>query len=317
MVGWGKYLPQRVLTNADLEKLVDTTDEWIVARTGIRQRRIAAPEETSSSMGAAAAQAALQMAKLDPASLNLVIAATSSPEYVFPATASLIQDKLGATKAAAFDLNAACSGFVYGLAVASQFIAAGTYQNALVVGTEVYSRLLDWDDRGTCILFGDGAGAVLLQASPVDPGPSTFVLGSDGSGAELLYVPGPGRPNPTPEMPAYLRMMGPEVFRFAVNIMVDATRQVVAAAGLDLAEIDLFVPHQANERIITAAARSLHLPPEKVYMNLERYGNTSAASIPIALCEAVEEGRLRPGQRALVVGFGGGLSWAAMVLPWG
>jgi len=297
--------------------MVDTSDEWIVSRTGIRERRIAKDEETTSTMAVSASRGALAVASADPESLDLIIVATSTPDMLFPASASLVQEELKAPRAGAFDLNAACSGFVYALAVGHQFIAAGTYRRVLVIGSEVYSRILDWDDRATCVLFGDGAGAVLLEATDRPTGSWGIILGSDGTGAGLLYVPGlcgPG--NPAQRQPSLLRMWGPEVFRFAVSIMVRAAKEAATAAGLDLDEIDLFIPHQANERIITAAARNLRLPLEKVFMNLERYGNTSAASVPIALCEAAEQGRLKEGDRALLVGFGGGLSWAAMALEW-
>lgn len=314
ITGWGKYLPSRVLSNQELESMVATSDTWIRGRTGIKERRIASDQETASMMGEVAAREALEKAGVEPASLDLVVAATVTSELIFPACASVMQHALGATRAAAFDLNAACTGFVYALATASQFLATGTYQNALVVGSEVFSRILDWQDRATCVLFGDGAGAVVLQASDSLPGALGFVLGSDGSRAHILYTPGPcGNNNGR----YYLTMNGQEVFRFAVNIICQATKQALAQAKLDLDHLDLLIPHQANQRIIDTAARLLKLPPEKVYSNVERYGNTSAASIPIALCEAVAQGRIRDGDHVVLVGFGGGLSWAAIVLEWG
>jgi len=314
ITGWGKYLPQKVLTNQDLERLVDTSDAWIMSRTGIRERRIAADDETASSMAVRAAGDALKVAGLEPRSLDLVIAATCTPEYIFPACASLVQNSLGAKNAAAFDVNAACSGFIYALATACQFISSGAYNNILVVGSEVYSRILDWKDRSTCVLFGDGAGAVVVQASDALPGSLSFVLGNDGSKANSIYTPGPcGLSNG----PYYITMNGPEVFKFAVNVICLATRQAVKAAGLELSDIELVVPHQANIRILKSAAKALELPPEKVFINVDRYGNTSAASVPIALCEAVEEERVKDGDHLVLVGFGGGLSWAAMVLEWG
>jgi 3-oxoacyl-[acyl-carrier-protein] synthase III len=314
IIGWGKYLPQKVLTNKDLERLVNTSDAWIVSRTGIRERRIAADDETASSMAVRAARDALEVAGLEPRSLDLVIAATCTPEYIFPACAALVQSSLDAKNAAAFDVNAACSGFIYALATACQFVSSRASNNILVVGSEVYSRILDWKDRSTCVLFGDGAGAVVIKASDTPPGSLSFVLGNDGSRANSIYTPGPcGLSNG----PYYITMNGPEVFKFAVNVICLATRQAVKAAGLELSDIELIVPHQANLRIIKSAAKALELPLEKVFINVDRYGNTSAASVPIALCEAVEEGRLKDGDHLALVGFGGGLSWAAMVMEWG
>ena len=314
VVGWGKYLPDKVLTNQELEQLVDTTDDWIFSRTGIKERRIVAADETSSTMAVHASREALEVSGLKPEYIDLIIVGTCTPDHIFPACAALVQDSLGATKAAAFDINAACSGFIYGLATAYQFVAAGTYENALVVGSDVYSRILDWEDRNTCVLFGDGAGAVVVKASGSHPGSLSFVLGNDGSGASTIYTPGPCGVN---DGRYYLTMKGPETFKFAVNIVCEATRQAVAAANLELSDIDLIIPHQANTRILKSAAKMLNLPLDKFYMNVERYGNTSAASIPIALCEAIEEGHIKDGDKLVLVGFGGGLSWAAMVIEWG
>lgn len=318
ITGWGKHLPTRVMTNREFESFLDTSDEWIVSRTGIRERRIAAEDETASTMGINAARQALAYAGLEPQELDLVIAATCSTERVFPACASLIQHGLGARNAGAFDLNAACSGFVYGLDVARQFVQTGLQRNVLVVGTEVFSRLLDWRDRSTCVLFGDGAGAVVLQASDEPGGILSSVMGSDGSGADFLYVPGvcASPLDPLVNEHHHLVMNGAQVFKFAVRMVVDATCQAVCDAGLALEDIDLFIPHQANLRIITSATEALGIPQEKVFVNVERYGNTSAASIPIALCEAAEAGLLREGQRVVLAAVGGGLSWAAMVLEW-
>ncbi|UCG82741.1 MAG: ketoacyl-ACP synthase III [Dehalococcoidia bacterium] len=313
VIGWGKYLPDRVLTNQELEQLVSTDDSWISSRTGIRERRIAGADETASTMALNAGKEALEVAGIQADSLDLVIAATCTADHVFPACAALVQDSLGAKTAAAFDVNAACSGFIYALAIGYQFIATGTYDNILVVGTDIYSRILDWQDRNTCVLFGDGAGAVVIQACDSSPGPVSFVLGNDGSGAGTIYTPGPCGVN---DGRYFIRMRGPETFRFAVNIVCQATKEVVAASGFKLSDIDLIIPHQANTRIINSAARQLGIPPEKFFMNVDRYGNTSAASIPIALCEAVEEGKVKDGDLLVLVGFGGGLSWAAMVLKW-
>lgn len=318
VTGWGKYLPERIVTNQELEARVNTSDSWIQSRTGIRERRLAADDEMTSAMALKASQQALEVSGLKPDLLELVIVATVTPEMIFPPCASLVQHALGARKAAAFDLNAACTGFVYALATACQFISAGTFRNILVVGSEVYSRIIDWDDRSTCVLFGDGAGAVVLEASDSPPGLLSFVLGSDGSRPELLYVPGPcGYQGSSKNGRYYLAMNGSEVFKFAVRAMSEATKQALDAAGLDIANIALLIPHQANKRIVQAVAKLLGLPGEKVFLNVERYGNTSAASIPIALCEAVEEGRLRDGDHLVLVGFGGGLSWGAIVLQWG
>jgi len=314
IIGWGKYLPRKVLTNQELERLVNTSDAWIMSRTGIRERRIAADDETASSMAVRAAADALKVAGLEPHSLDLVITATCTPELIFPACASLVQNALGAKNAAAFDINAACSGFIYALATACQFITAGAYNNILVVGSEVYSRILNWKNRNTCVLFGDGAGAVVIQAADSLPGSLSFVLGNDGSRANSIYTPGPCGLN---EGPYYITMNGPEVFKFAVNVICLATKQAVKAAGLELSDIELLIPHQANTRILKSAAKAIGLPLEKVFINVDRYGNTSAASIPIALCEAIEEGRLKEQDHLVLVGFGGGLSWAAMALQWG
>ena len=314
VIGWGKYLPEKVLTNRELEQFVNTSDGWIWSRTGIRERRIVAAEETATTMAVRAGREALEVSGLAPSSLDLVIAATCTPEHIFPACASLVQDSLDATKAAAFDVNAACSGFIYALATACQFVAAGTYDNVLVVGSEAYSRILDWQDRNTCVLFGDGAGAVVVQASDSPPGSLSFVLGNDGSRAGIIYTPGPCGIN---DGRYFLTMKGPETFKFAVNIICQATKEVVAAAHLKLSDIDLIIPHQANTRILKSAARLLGIPLGKFYINVDRYGNTSAASIPIALCEAVEESRIEDGDNLVLVGFGGGLSWAAMVIQWG
>ena len=316
VAGWGKYLPSKVLTNKDLESRVDTSDEWIFSRTGIKERRIASDEETSSTMATEAARAALRCAGVTPDQVDLIIVATSTPERIFPACAAYVQEGLGAHHAAAFDVNAACTGFIYALASGWQFVAAGSYRNVLVIGSEVYSRILDWSDRATCILFGDGAGALLLQGADAPEGPSAFVLGNDGSGAGLLYVPGVCDRPAAATTSHYLRMNGSDVFRFAVSVTTEATRQVLDRVGLDVGDIDLLIPHQANQRIISAARRALGIPEEKVFVNVERLGNTSAASIPIALCEAAEQERLRPGDRLVLVGFGGGLSWGAMLFCW-
>ncbi|MCC7163137.1 MAG: ketoacyl-ACP synthase III [Anaerolineae bacterium] len=320
IVGWGKYVPPNVLTNEELAKKVDTTDAWIRKNTGIVERRIAT-KETTAAMALYAAQDALEVADVNPNEIDLIIVATSTPEYIFPATASIVQDKLGAQNAGAFDLSAACSGFVYGLAVAAGMIRGGTYNTVLVIGAETFSRLLNWKDRATCILFGDGAGAVLLQGRDEPGGILSTILGSDGSGGELLEIPAGGSKNPTSLETVmanahFVKMNGREVFRFATRIMVDATKQALQKANLTLDDMDLMIPHQANIRIIDHAIKTMGLPPEKVYMNLDRYGNTSAASIPLALVEAIEEKRVKPGDRLVFVGFGGGLTWGSCAVEW-
>jgi 3-oxoacyl-[acyl-carrier-protein] synthase-3 len=320
IVGWGKYLPTKVLTNEDLAKSVDTSDGWIRERTGIAQRYIAT-KETTASMALYAAQDALEVADVSPTEIDLVVVATATPEHPFPATACLVQDQLGAENAGAFDLEAGCSGFVYGLAVASGMIRSSLYDTVLVVGAETLSRVVDWKDRATCVLFGDGAGAVVLRASEQRGGILSTVLGSDGSGGELLEVPAGGSKYPasldtvTSNMHT-IKMNGREVYRFATRVMADAAKQVIARANLPLEEVDLLIPHQANVRIIDYAAKALKLPPEKVFVNLERYGNTSAASIPIALTEAIEAKRINPGDHIVFVGFGAGLTWAACAIEW-
>ena len=316
IAGLGKYLPEHIRTNADIEKLVDTTDAWIQERTGVRERRIAADDESASTMGLQAAHQALEQAEVDPAELDLVLAATTSPDGMFPATASLIQDGLGAGKAGAFDVNAACVGFLSALATGSQFIETGTYKRVLVVGTEVLSRIVDWTDRDTCILFGDAAGAVVLEASDRG-GPLSFVLHSDGSGADKLFAHGPATRKDIADRDChFISMDGRHIFKFAVQAMESAAREAIEAAGMNVDDIDLIVPHQANARIIRATAKALGLPEERAMVNVDRYGNTSSASIPVALREAWEEGRLHEGDRVVLMTFGGGLSWGSMVLDW-
>jgi 3-oxoacyl-[acyl-carrier-protein] synthase-3 len=321
--GWGMYVPERVLTNADLERVVDTSDEWIVSRTGIRERHVVSDErETTATMAVRAARAALRMANLPPSQVDLVIVATTMPDYPFPATACLVQDALGATHAGAFDLGAACSGFIYALSLATGFIRSGSADHVLVIGSETLSRMMDWTDRNTCVLFGDGAGAVVLSASTTRSGVLASELGSDGSGGELLIVRAGGSRVPASHDTLsngqhYVWMNGREVFRFATTIMPKATEAVVRKAGWQLADLSLVIPHQANIRIIDASIKRLGMLPEKFFVNLERYGNTSAASIPIALCEAVAQGRLQPGDKMVLVGFGAGLTWAAAAVEWG
>ncbi len=321
IVGWGMEVPERRLTNADLERMVETSDEWITTRTGIKERRIAREGETTATLALGAARKALQKAGVSPADLDLIIVASATPEHAFPATACLVQDALGADRAGAFDLSAACSGFLYGLCLASQAIRTGAIETALVIGSETLSRIVDWKDRNTCVLFGDGAGAVVLTARPEPGGVLACTMRADGSGGPLLELPAGGSRYPTSlETLAHnmhtIKMKGREIFRFAVRVMADAARHVVEEAGLTMDEVALLIPHQANRRIIEAAANRLKLPMERVYLNLDRYGNTSSASIPIALTEAVEEGRLRPGDHVVMVAFGAGLTWAGVLVQW-
>ena len=321
IIGIGKYVPERVLTNAELEQMVETNDEWIVTRTGIRERRIAAPEQATSDLAFNAAQRALSSAGLTAEDIDLIVVATITPDMFFPSTACLLQNKLGASKAAAFDLSAACSGFIYGLATASSMIATGMYKHALVIGAECLSRITDYTDRNTCILFGDGAGAVVLGAVPEGRGFKSFELGADGGGGDLLKVCGGGSRLPSSaetvaDKKHFIHMAGNDVFKFAVRIMGGAAEEALRKAGLEKSDIDLFVPHQANIRIINSAINRLELPEDKCMINLDKYGNMSAASIPVALAEAVEAGRVQEGDTVVLVGFGGGLTWGASVLNW-
>ncbi|MFC2026129.1 beta-ketoacyl-ACP synthase III [Chloroflexota bacterium] len=321
ITGWGMAVPDQVLTNADLEQMVDTDDAWIASRTGIRERRIVDGDETTASLAKNAACNALEVAGLNPVDVELIIVATSSPEHLFPATACLVQDRIGAVKAGAFDLLAACSGFIYALNMATQAIRTGSVKNAVVIGSETLSRLVDWKDRNTSILFGDGAGAFVLQASEERAGLLSAVMRSDGSGGDLLSVPAGGSRYPTSidtltEGMHYIQMSGREVFRFATRVMAQATREAVEKANFTLDDINLIIPHQANKRIIETAVKSLKFPMENCVINLERYGNTSTASIPIATCEAMQSDRIKPGDRVVFVGFGAGLTWGAAVAEW-
>ncbi|HEU4759473.1 MAG TPA: beta-ketoacyl-ACP synthase III [Dehalococcoidia bacterium] len=322
VAGWGKYVPTRVVTNDSLvQGGLDTTDEWITSRTGIKQRRLIAQGEATSDMALKAGQQALAVAGVSPGEIDLIIVATCTPDHLLPATASLVQERIGAFRAGAMDINAVCSGFVYGLVVAAGQIEAGRARRVLVIGADTLSPYVDWQDRNTCVLFGDGAGAVLLAAS-TEPGILAGSLGSDGSGADLLMLPAGGSRQP-PNSHAlvngdhHIKMNGPQVFRFATQMLAKSGERVVAASGLRMRDIDLLVPHQANLRIIETTAKKLRVPMEKVFVNVDRYGNTSAASIPIAFCEAIEEGRVKAGDHVLLASFGAGLTWAATVVRWG
>lgn len=321
IVGTGYYAPEKRLTNADLERIVETSDEWIMERTGIRERRIAADDVPTSEIAIRAARQALDHAGVAAEEIDLIIMATLTSDMIIPSTACLLQDRLGAKQAAAFDLSAACSGFVYGISVGAQFIRTGAYKKVLVVAAETLSKLVNWQDRNTCVLFGDGAGAAVLAEVEEGYGLLGVELGSDGAGGKHLTVPASGSLHPASEETLrsglhYIHMNGNEVFRFAIKIMGEAALKSLEAAGLKPEDIDCLVPHQANIRIIKSAAKRLHLPMEKVIVNVERYGNTSAASIPIALAEAVESGRIKKGDIVVLVGFGAGLTWASCVMKW-
>jgi len=321
ITGWGMSIPEPVLTNDDLARMVDTSDAWIRERTGIRERHIAREHQSSATLATEASLKALKVANLKPTDLDLIICSTSTPEHIFPATACLVQDQIGASNAGAFDLLAACTGFIYALNMAAQSIRSGSIKSALVIGTETLSRFVNWQDRNTCILFGDGAGAFIIQASEKPGGLGFAVMRSDGSGSDLLILKGGGSKHPATEATVqagkhYIEMDGKEVFRFATRVMVQATREALAGAGLTVEDAKWIIPHQANARIIEAAARGLKLPIERFIVNLERYGNTSTASIPIATVEAAKDGRLSPGDKIVFVGFGAGLTWGAMTAEW-
>lgn len=316
--GCGSYLPERIVTNAELAERVDTTDEWIVQRTGIRQRHIAADDEPTSVVGLKAAQAALADAGMDASEIDLIIVATATPDHTFPATATQIQAALGITEGAAFDLQAVCSGFVFGLATADNFIKTGSARAAIVIGAETFSRILDWEDRTTCVLFGDGAGAVVLKAEPgegtlADRGVLATHIRSDGRYKNKLYVDGGAGSTKTV---GFLRMEGKEVFRHAVLNLAETVRHTFAATGLSGNDIDWFVPHQANRRIIDATADKLGIAHDRVVVTVDRHGNTSAASIPLALAEAHRDGRIQPGQLVLIEAMGGGFTWGSALIRW-
>ena len=320
ITGTGSYVPERVVTNADLERLVATSDQWIVERTGIRERRVVAEGQACSDLGVQAGERALKTAGLSPADLDLILVATCTGDMPLPATACLIQHRLGAVRAAACDISAACCGFVYALAVADAYIKTGL-RHVLVIGSEVMSVITDWTDRNTCVLFGDGAGAVVLSAGEGERGVLSSHLRSDGSLCDLIVVPGGGSRHPPSEKMLserlqYIKMKGNETFKVAVRTLEEIARETLAHNNLSIEDVDLYVPHQANVRIIKAVAERLGLPLEKVFLNMDRYGNTSAASIPIALDEAVREGRLREGNLVMIGAFGAGLTWASAMIRW-
>ncbi|MGC8500767.1 MAG: beta-ketoacyl-ACP synthase III [Leptospirillia bacterium] len=315
ITGTGSYAPSRVMTNDDFAAYLETNDSWIRERTGIRERRIAAEDESTSDLAVMAATKALAAAGLSPSDLDGILLATATPDLLFPSSACLVQARLGASRAFAFDLNAVCSGFVYAMTVAKSMVESGAASRLLVIGSEVMSRSLDWSDRGTAILFGDGAGAVVVEASSVARrGLETFRVRADGRHWEMIHVPGGGA-RKTGEPPT-IRMKGGETFKMAVRQLQESVEEVLAASGVSASEISLLVPHQANIRIIDALAGRLGLPPEKVMVNIDRYGNTSAASIPVALDEAVRAGRVREGERVLLTAFGAGVTWGSGLLTW-
>jgi 3-oxoacyl-[acyl-carrier-protein] synthase III len=315
IIGTGSYLPKKVLTNFDLEKMVDTTDEWIRDRTGISERRISDKSEATSDLAVEAARKAVASAKIDPKEIELIIVGTSSPDMLFPSTSCIVQDKLGAVNSAAFDVSAACTGFNYALASAAGFIESGVYNNVLVIGADTLAKYLDWTDRNTCILFGDGAGAVMLKAADDGSGVLASYLGAEGSGGKHLIMPGGGSRDPEAKK-RFIWMDGKEVFKFAVKVLPKCIKSVLERAKLKTEDISLLIPHQANMRIIDFALRNLGLSKDKVYVNLDRYGNTSAASIPIALDEASREGRIKSGDVVVLAGFGAGLTYGANVIKW-
>jgi 3-oxoacyl-[acyl-carrier-protein] synthase-3 len=314
IAGTGRYLPEKVLTNEELALRVDTSDEWIRTRTGIRQRHIAAPHETTSDLALHASRAALAAAGIAPADVDVIIVATTTPDMVFPSTACILQAKLGARGGAAFDVQAVCSGFVYGLALADLLVGSGKAKNALVVGAEIYSRILDWNDRGTCVLFGDGAGAVVVVPSAA-PGILTSHLHADGHYAEILCVPGSVRDGTTYGNP-FVQMDGGAVFKFAVKVLVEVADEALHATGKTAADIDWVIPHQANIRIMDATMKKLHLPHERLVVTVDLHGNTSAASIPLALDIAVRDSRIRTGQQVMLLAVGGGFTWGSIFLTW-
>ena len=321
IIGIGSFAPEKILTNKDLEQIVDTSDEWISERTGIKVRHIVADGENTSDIAAKAAERALKDAGLTADDIDLIVVATATPDMLFPSTACLVQNQLKAAKVAAYDLAAGCSGFMYAIVTASQFIKTGLYKHVLVIGAESLSRILDWTDRNTCVLFGDGAGAVVLGEVPEGYGILGSNLGSDGSGGDLLCLPAGGTSRPATEETVrdrlhFVHMAGNEVFKFAVKVMGEAALNALEHAQIDTSEVDWLIPHQANIRIIQSAAKRLKMPMEKVIVNVDKYGNTSSASIPIALEEAIHDGRIKSGQVITMVGFGAGLTWASAVMRW-
>jgi len=321
IISTGSYIPETVITNADLEKMVDTSDEWISTRTGIKKRHIAKKEEAASDLAYYASLKALKKAGISARDLDMIIVATITPDMLFPATACILQDRLGARKVPAFDLEAACSGFLYGVSVASQFIRSGTCETILVVASETLSKIIDWRDRNTCVIFADGAGAAIVRPSRDTSGIISFYMGADGGGADLVGVPAGGSRMPASiktvqERQHYMKMKGNELFKRAVKVMIEAVDMALKMGNLTYRDIDFFIPHQANIRIIQAVTKRIDLPMEKVYINLHECGNMSAASIAVALDQALDEGKINKKDKVLLASFGGGLTWASMVIEW-
>ena len=321
VIGIGGYVPDKILSNFDMEKIVDTSNEWIVTRTGIKERRVSAEDQATSDLAAVAAQRAIASAGISAEEVELIIVATLTPDSNMPSTACIVQDKIGAVNAAAFDLGAACTGFIYAMVVGKQFVESGVYKNVLVIGAEVMSKVLDWEDRSTCVLFGDGAGAALLGVVDEEEGILSFELGSDGSGHDCLKIPAGGSRIPASIESVnsrlhYLTMAGPEVFKFAVRAMPGSSKRVIEKAGIGIEDVDVIVPHQANMRILEASAKRLQCPMEKIFVNLDKYGNMSGGSIPYALYEAYTQNKIKKGDTVLMVGFGAGLTWGALLLKW-
>jgi 3-oxoacyl-[acyl-carrier-protein] synthase-3 len=321
ITGTGSFAPARVLTNYELEKMVETSDEWITTRTGIKERRISEDGTGPSDLSLEASRIALDEAGLEPSQIDLILLGTVTPDYLLPSTACVLQDKLGAKNAAVLDIVAACSGFIYGLSIASAFIAIGQYKNVLVIGVETLSKIVNWEDRNTCVLFGDGAGAAVVSATTEDKGILGTFLSGDGSLANLLHIPIGGAKVPLTEENIgerrhFIHMQGNEVFKSAVRAMESSAKRIIQEVGLTSEEIDLLIPHQANIRIIEALAKRLKVPMEKVYVNIDRYGNTSAASVPIALDEARKRGRIKEGSKTVLVAFGAGFTWGSAVIKW-
>ena len=321
IIGTGSYVPKKILSNADLSRIVNTTDEWIISRTGIKERRIAAKDENTSDMAAKAALKAIEQAKISPKEINLILVATATPDMVFPATACFVQKKIGATNAACLDISAACAGFLFGMEIAQQFITSHTHDTVLVIGAEKLTSITNWTDRNTCVLFGDGAGAAILRHRGSAHGVITTHIGSDGQYSDILFMPGGGSRCPITRENAHLNlqtihMVGKDVYKQAVTAMLNAAKKALEQAGLSIEDIACVIPHQANVRIIDAIADRLGISRDKMFVNLDRYGNTSAAAVAIALDEANRTGRIKPGDYVLMIVFGGGLTWASTVLEW-
>src|SRR3989339_2057783 len=317
IIGTGSYVPPKIITNDDLSKIVDTSDEWIRSRTGIEERRVSDPQTATSDLAYFAAKRALLSSKTDPMSIDLILVATCSPDTLFPSVSCIIQDRLGAKNAGALDVSAACSGFNFALATAASFIESGNYKNILVVGADTLTKYLDWTDRNTCILFGDGAGAVMLKATDEDCGVLSSYLKAKGEDGKFLVMPGGGSRDPEMKNKRFIRMEGKEVFKFAVKALEESVLEVLKLSGMDISDIDFVIPHQANIRIIDHVIKKFNLPKDKVYVNLQKYGNTSAASIPMALDEAVAGNKIKKGDIVVLSGFGAGLTYAANLVKWG